>query len=75
MRSTLNARQWARLRAYVNGLDANAKKDLLHRCENWEKSVAIELGQIAVGGEPSKFRKAQALQRDLVSQVVSWLKK
>lgn len=72
MRTILSATQWARLRAYVNGLDDEAKKKLAHRCEAWEKSVAVELSRVADGQASGP---KQPLDSSLVSQVAGWLRK
>ncbi len=79
MRSTLNAKQWSRLRAYVNGLDDEAKQKLLHRCQEWAKAVAKELSKVANGRDPQSAARednaVQPLDSELVSQIANWLRK
>lgn len=83
MRTSLSAKEWARLKSYANSLDADTRARLLHRCENWEGSVAIELGAV-VDGKASKDSsgkwvfhkpsKSHALDNSLISQVAGWLR-
>jgi hypothetical protein len=75
-RTSLSAKQWARLRAYVSSLDAKATEELRHRCATWEKSVAQELGRVADGKPPTdRLAKSNSLDASLIEQVAGWLKK
>jgi hypothetical protein len=75
MRKSLTAIQWARLRAYVNGLDQKGREDLKHRLLHWRSAVAKELSNITDGNEPKDRSRSKPLSDYLCEQVLTWLRK